>query len=80
VRFTDEGFAIDDLWIQTLIAPAEQLDQYLRGEQFDLIVSRSTLEHVYDLAGVFRALSALLCPGGRTVHKVDFENHGLFAA
>lgn len=25
-------------------------------------------------------LSALLRPGGRTVHKVDFENHGLFAA
>jgi SAM-dependent methyltransferase len=80
VRFTDEGFAIDERWIQTLIAPAEHLGQYLRGEQFDLIVSRSTLEHVYDLAGVFRSLSALLCPGGRTVHKVDFENHGLFAA
>lgn len=80
VRFTDEGFAIDDLWIQTLIAPAEQLGQYLRGEQFDLIVSRSTLEHVYDLEGVFRSLSDLLCPGGRTIHKVDFENHGLFTA
>jgi SAM-dependent methyltransferase len=80
VRFTDEGFAIDDLWIQTLTAPAEHLGQYLRGEQFDLIISRATLEHVYDLEGVFRSISDLLCPGGRTVHMVDFENHDLFAA
>ena len=79
VQCTDASFAIDERWIQTLIAPAEQLDQYLRGEQFDLIISRATLEHVYDLEGVFRAISALLRPGGRTVHMVDFENHDLFA-
>jgi SAM-dependent methyltransferase len=80
VRLTEEDFAIDKLWIQTLIAPAEQLGQYLRGEQFDLIISRSTLEHVYDVEGVFRSISDLLRPGGRTVHKVDFGNHGLFAS
>jgi len=80
VKFTGAGFAIDDRWIQTLIAPAEQLSQYLRGEQFDLIISRATLEHVYDLEGVFRSIADLLRPGGRTVHMVDFENHGLFAA
>ncbi len=62
------------------MAPAEQLGQYLRGEQFDLIISRSTLEHVYDIEGVFRSISDLLRPDGRTVHKVDFRNHGLFAA
>ena len=80
VQFTDAGFAIDERWIQTLIAPAEQLGQYLRGEQFDLIISRATLEHVYDLEGVFRSISDVLRPGGRTVHMVDFENHDLFAA
>lgn len=29
VRFTDEGFIINDLLIQTLIAPAEDLTHYL---------------------------------------------------
>jgi len=80
VTCTDAGFVINDRCIQTLIAPAEHLGEYLRGEQFDLIISRSTLEHVYDLEGVFGSIAALLRPGGRTVHKVDFENHGLFAA
>lgn len=80
LRFADEGFVLDKSRIQTVIAPAEQLPQYLDGEQFDLIVSRATLEHVFDLEGVFRSIADLLRPGGRTVHKVDLENHGLFAA
>ena len=80
LRFTDGGFVLDKSSIQTLIAPAEQLTRYLDGEQFDLIVSRATLEHVFDLEGVFRSITALLRPGGRTTHAVDFESHGLFDA
>ena len=80
LRFTDEGFVLEKSRIQQLIAPAEQLPQYLGGEQFDLIVSRAVLEHVLDVEGVFRSIVSLLRPGGRTVHAVDFENHGLFEA
>jgi SAM-dependent methyltransferase len=79
VRFTDDGFAIDESRIQTLQAPAEELDRHLGGEQLDLVLSRATLEHVYDLDSVFRSISGLLRPGGRSVHEVDFRNHGLFA-
>jgi SAM-dependent methyltransferase len=80
LTFTVDGFVLDESRIQTLIAPAEQLPQYLGGEQFDLIVSRAVLEHVFDLDGVFQSMTALLRPGARTVHCVDLANHGMFAA
>jgi SAM-dependent methyltransferase len=80
LEFTDSGFRLNQSRIEHVIAPAESLDQRLRGQQFDLILSRATLEHVYDLDSVFRSTTALLRPGGRMVHEVDFRNHGLFDA
>jgi SAM-dependent methyltransferase len=45
---------------------------------FDLIVSRATLEHLYDPLGALRSMMACLKPGGRMVHKIDFRDHGMF--
>lgn len=45
---------------------------------YDLIVSRATLEHLYDPLGALRAMAACLRPGGRMVHKIDFRDHGMF--
>ena len=58
--------------------PAERAAEALRGRQFDLIISRAVLEHVYDTDATFDAMDALLAPGGRMLHKVDLRDHGMF--
>lgn len=48
------------------------------GQGYDLIVSRATLEHLYDPLGALRAMAVCLKPGGKMVHKIDFRDHGMF--
>jgi SAM-dependent methyltransferase len=57
----------------------EESPARLGGRRFDLIGSVAVLEHVYDLAAAFRAMDALLTPGGRMVHQVDLRDHGMFS-
>lgn len=45
---------------------------------YDVIVSRATLEHLYDPLGALRSMTECLQPGGRMVHKIDFRDHGMF--
>src|SRR5215469_5073307 len=45
---------------------------------YDLIVSRATLEHLYDPLGAIRSMTKCLKPGGQMLHKVDFRDHGMF--
>lgn len=45
---------------------------------YDLIVSRATLEHLYDPLTALRSMASCLRPGGRMVHKIDFRDHGMF--
>lgn len=47
------------------------------GEKFDLIISRSVMEHVSDLPGIFANITSLLKNNGISVHKVDLKSHGL---
>lgn len=49
-----------------------------RQPGYRLIVSRATLEHLYDPLGALRSMAACLQPGGRMVHKIDFRDHGMF--
>lgn len=49
-----------------------------RGGCYDLIVSRATLEHLYDPLGAIRSMTACLKPGGRMLHKIDLRDHGMF--
>jgi SAM-dependent methyltransferase len=53
--------------------------EHLRAAPFDLIVSVAVLEHVYDVARAFRAMDAVLAPGGIMVHQVDLRDHGMFS-
>ena len=62
--------------------PAEDYFAQRSGEAdggcYDLIVSRATLEHLYDPLGAIRNMAACLKPGGRMLHKIDFRDHGMF--
>lgn len=44
---------------------------------YDLIISRSVLEHVNCLEKTIADMAAALRPDGITVHKVDLKSHGL---
>jgi SAM-dependent methyltransferase len=56
----------------------EEATELLDSHSFDLIVSRAVLEHLYDPEGAVVAIDRLLAPGGLSLHKVDFRDHGMF--
>lgn len=45
------------------------------AQAFDLVLSNAVLEHLYDPAQAARSLYAILAPGGRGYHQVDFRDH-----
>ncbi len=52
----------------------------LPGGSFDVILSRAVLEHVYDLGSAWRSMDTLLAADGIMLHKVDFQNHGMYGS
>ncbi len=60
--------------------PIEEAAVAFPAGSFDLVISRAVMEHVYDSDAALEAIDRLLCPGGRSLHKIDFEDHGLFTA
>lgn len=44
-------------------------------QAFDLVLSNAVLEHVYDPGAAARSLYAILAPGGKGYHQVDFRDH-----
>jgi len=53
----------------------EEASGKLQGKQFDLVLSRSVLEHVYSLESALASMAELTKPGGLIVHKVDLRSH-----
>src|SRR5262245_38220165 len=53
-------------------------DRWLDRASFDLIVSRSVLEHLDQLEQGFAVMDHLLKPGGQMLHIIDFRDHGMF--
>lgn len=49
------------------------------GHQFDAILSRAVMEHLYDPIGALSDMANSLKPGGRLVHRIDLRDHGMFA-
>lgn len=50
----------------------------IKGENFDLIISRAALEHVYDIDSAIGVMDRYLRKGGYHMHKVDLRDHGMF--
>ena len=55
--------------------PMERAVEAIAGQRFDLIVSRSVLEHVFDIDATYASCRSLIRDGGRMVHKIDLSNH-----
>ena len=49
-----------------------------RGSVYDVIVSRSVLEHLYDPLNALESMVSCLKPGGKMIHKIDLRDHGMF--
>ena len=60
--------------------PIERAAQVLPGGSFDVILYRAVLEHVYDLGSAWRSMDTLLAADGIMLHKVDFQNHGMYGS
>lgn len=81
VRFSGEAVKFDGVSLTEHYGHgAEDADKVFAPESFDVIVSRSVLEHVADLDKTLYSLNSVLRPGGLMIHKVDFRDHGLFSA
>jgi len=50
----------------------------VKGENFDFIISRAALEHVYDVDAAIGAMDEYLRRGGYHIHKVDLRDHEMF--
>jgi SAM-dependent methyltransferase len=57
----------------------EEAPGLLPVQGFDLVISRSVLQHVTDLDQAFAAMDALLAPGGTMAHRVDLRDLGAFS-
>jgi hypothetical protein len=55
-------------------------EQVVEPGSVDLVMSQAVLEHVEDLAGIYRASFQWLRAGGHASHQIDFRSHGLFSA
>lgn len=56
----------------------EGLNDRTPSAEFDIIISRAVLEHVFNLDKSWENMVALLAENGEMWHKVDFRNHGFY--
>jgi SAM-dependent methyltransferase len=60
--------------VECIEMPLERCAERHAGD-FDLVLSNAVLEHVYDPAQAAKSLFAILAPGGKGYHQVDFRDH-----
>ena len=49
------------------------------GLQFDAILSRAVMEHLYDPLAALDDMARCLTPGGIMIHRIDLRDHGMFS-
>lgn len=56
----------------------EDAEELFNSEPFDLIVSRSAIQEIYEPEAAFLAMDRLLIKGGMMLHKIDMSDYGIF--
>jgi SAM-dependent methyltransferase len=77
VTFAADGnvtFCPDRLRCQYDVA----IETWTPTSDFDVVLSRAVLEHVFDLDRAWRSMTRALRPEGQMWHKVDLRHHGFF--
>jgi SAM-dependent methyltransferase len=57
----------------------ERLHTVLKNENYDIIISRAVLEHVFNIEYSINVMDRLLRPGGVMIHEIDFRDHNMFS-
>jgi len=65
---------MDDLRARTNIVPDRLIGTTLKGP-FDIVLSNSCLEHIFDFGKSMKALYDICAPDARYLHLADFSNH-----
>jgi SAM-dependent methyltransferase len=60
--------------------PIEDAARRLAPQRYDAIASRAVLEHIFDVPRGWASMDKLLAPGGLSIHKIDFRNHGFYGS
>jgi SAM-dependent methyltransferase len=60
--------------------PIEDAARRLAPQRYDVIASRAVLEHIFDVPRGWASMDKLLSPGGLSIHKIDFRNHGFYGS
>jgi hypothetical protein len=75
----DDGIKLNPDRIQCIYRTGiEEAGDVLHGMRFDLIVSRGVLQYL-EPERAFRVMDALLLPGGMMLHKIPFDDLGMFS-
>jgi SAM-dependent methyltransferase len=56
----------------------QEAKELFAGPPFDLAVSRSVIQDIFDPAPAFEAMDRFLAPGGLMLHKIDLSDQGMF--
>jgi len=64
--------------VECIEMPLERVAEQ-HAQSFDVVLSNAVLEHVYDPGAAAKSLYAVLAPGGKGYHQVDFRDHHDFS-
>lgn len=71
------GGASDRAWLDGCRMHTSPESLRADGRRFDVVLSRAVLEHVGDLAALFRLVADVIEDDAVLIHKVDLRSHGI---
>lgn len=78
INFKGEDFFINSEKLQYIYGKGLEDIDPSKFIKFDIIVSRSVLEEIYDIDKAFKNMDLLLADDGYLIHAIDFRDYGTF--
>lgn len=76
----DRGYTLNENKLRYITGVGiEHMDTVSENEDYDMIISRAVLEHVFNIKNSINVMDRLLRPGGVMIHEIDFRDHGMFS-